>query len=656
MYVAGYRPGVLIQMMRWTTHLLMVARLADPPIPGPKTFTPKFELPVLKCYRSEAPEEYWEKFPCKPLVEGKSLINATKLRSLAAAVGCGDFARLEAVCKDLSQGADIGCEGEFRMSSFSTNAPSAYEYPIQVSDAIAQWVSKGFAVGPIAKERVPEGIKVNGIMCRPKPNGSVRIILNLSAPEGRAVNDGIDSGKFPATMSSTSRWLAVLYRAGRGCKITKLDWSDAYKHIHVRKEDVKLQWFQWAGKYFAELCLVFGAASSPGIYDRAAKTVLDLVLRMAQFPAELVCQHLDDVCAAAAAGSMKLEEFERTYREVAEDIGVKLAPYGDPDKAFAPCTKGIVLGVEYDTEKWTWAIPQEKLARLVAQIRKAMEAETMKQEELWSLAGRIIHYAPLIPGGKYNIRHIIRANAASTDRNFRVPVTTELKRQLYYWMIVIRTNSGHAGIPRPELFLPAWATEFHTDAAGGTLDSVGRGCGGVSGGWWFYIPWPRKINCGVKAVDGKKLSRKLSALELVGPLVCVAAAADKCRDQPVRIWVDNSGSVRIWEKGYSSSCDLCSTLVTAIATVAAAIGCRLSIEKITRCSTREAEMADALSKAEFARCRALGTGTGSQLQTEPAWVPRSILWWLNNPVPDDDLGKKILVELANTSPVLGYNC
>jgi hypothetical protein len=171
-------------------------------------------------------------------------------------------------------------------------------------------------------------------------------------------------------MSSTAKWLGVLQKAGKGCKITKLDWSDAYKHIHVREDDVKLQWFQWAGKYFAELCLVFGAASSPGIYDRVAKTVLDIVLRMAQFPGELVCQHLDDVCAAAAGDSGKLEEFERTYREVAEDIGVRLAPYEDPDKAFAPCKKGVVLGVEYDTERWTWSIPEEKLARLLEQLRR----------------------------------------------------------------------------------------------------------------------------------------------------------------------------------------------------------------------------------------------------------------------------------------------
>ena len=93
--------------------------------------------------------------------------------------------------------------------------------------------------------------------------------------------------------------------------------------------------------------------------------------------------------------------------------------------------------------------------------------------------------------------------------------------------------------------MPAWTREVFTDAAGGTLDSVGRGCGSVSEEWWFYVPWTWKINAGVKVADGKKLSRKLSAFELVGPLVAMAAAPDRWRGQVVRFWVDNAGSVRI---------------------------------------------------------------------------------------------------------------
>jgi hypothetical protein len=144
-------------MMRWTTHLLVAARLANPPVPSPRTFSPKFELPVLRCYRAAAPEEYWEKFPSNTPSKGKSLINPVRLRRLAAVVGCEDQARLDLVCRDLAEGADIGCEGEFRMSSFSENAPSAFEYPLQVSEAIAQWVHKGFAMGPLQRRRYHQG-------------------------------------------------------------------------------------------------------------------------------------------------------------------------------------------------------------------------------------------------------------------------------------------------------------------------------------------------------------------------------------------------------------------------------------------------------------------------------------------------------------------
>ena len=60
-------------------------------------------------------------------------------------------------------------------------------------------------------------------------------------------------------------------------------------------------------------------------------------------------------------------------------------------------------------------------------------------------------------------------------------------------------------------------------------------------------------------MDGVKVGRKL--LELVGPLVVVAAAAaDQLRNRRLVIWVDNDGSVAIWHKGYSNRCKLSSTL------------------------------------------------------------------------------------------------
>ncbi len=59
--------------------------------------------------------------------------------------------------------------------------------------------------------------------------------------------------------------------------------------MSVRAQDRDLQWFSWGGKYFQEMKLIFGGASSAGIFDDAAKVVLDLVRRSCGFPVDMVC-------------------------------------------------------------------------------------------------------------------------------------------------------------------------------------------------------------------------------------------------------------------------------------------------------------------------------------------------------------------------------
>ena len=78
---------------------------------------------------------------------------------------------------------------------------------------------------------------------------------------------------------------------------------------------------------------------------------------------------------------------------------------------------------------------------------------------------------------------------------------------------------------------------------------------------WYYIytAWSGEINAGKWKLDGKKVGRKLSA-ELLGPLITITLFAEECRGWPVNIWLDNAGPVRIWQKGYSSWCQLFSTI------------------------------------------------------------------------------------------------
>lgn len=651
----GFSQFTIDTFASWERQWTRTANLTLPDLPPSKVFKPKFDLPRLEDYNSTFPSWFWAQAPSNYTAPAISLVDPHKLKVLAQSYGFSDLNLLEKICSDLESGAVIGCKGQFRNPSRATNAPSAYENGAQVTDAICDWLAKGFAYGPVHLSEVPPSAKFSGIMTRPKPNGSVRIILNLSAPLGSSVNEGIDNTEFPTTMSSTTKWLRVLHLAGKGAKMCKVDWSDAYKHVAVDLADTNLQWFQWGGMAFKELCLIFGGVSSAGIFDRLAKVVLFIVIHKSGFRADMVCQHLDDCCAAAPSGSNILEHYDDTFTSVAQHLGVKLAPRDDPEKSFAPSQTGIILGIHYDTVKWTWALPQEKLLRLLHLIKKLYCASSAEQHLIWTLVGKIQHIKALMPAGRFHVDHLIRANSISVDRLHLICITPEIRRQLWFWLTMLRLCSGCGPIPDPDAGLPPWAINVYTDAAGGSKD-CNRGVGAVKDNWWTFLPWSRKINMGGKSNTGRELGRMMSALELLGPLVVVSSGFHWCSNNPVKIWVDNAGSVFIWHKGYSTTCYLSSTLVKAIATVAAGIGCQVDLVKITRCSTPLADMADALSKCAFTRFWDLSKANSYSHNVAPAWIPPALVAWVQNPVPDDDLGGKILSNIKAFTQVLGYNC
>lgn len=149
------------------------------------------------------------------------------------------------------------------------------------------------------------------------------------------------------------------------------------------------------------------------------------------------------------------------------------------------------------------------------------------------------------------------------------------------------------------------------------------------------------------------MSRKMAALELIGPLVAISTAAQQVSGRPIRFWVDNKGSCGIWKHGFSSSCLLSNCIVKTIAAVAAALGCQVDICKITRCNGAGAVMADALSKADWNRFKIAG---GHKLDLQPGKIPRALLKWCQQPVVDEQLGSRIIAELAQEIQIVGINC
>ena len=69
-----------------------------------------------------------------------------------------------------------------------------------------------------------------------------------------------------------------------------------------------------------------------------------------------------------------------------------------------------------------------------------------------------------------------------------------------------------------------------------------------------------------------------------------------------------------------------------------------------------AELADALSKGRFDRFRQIAKTNDLAMPLDMPRVPRTLLRWLKNPVPDDKLGHKLLEEMKHYTNLLSYNC
>ena len=107
----------------------------------------------------------------------------------------------------------------------------------------------------------------------------VRLVLDMSQPEGRSFIDNLDRVKVEHVKMSTAKSFSFsVMDAGKGALMSKHDMKDAYKLIPCRQGEWRLQGMLWLGKYFFETQMIFGASPAVPNYDSLSITTKELAL------------------------------------------------------------------------------------------------------------------------------------------------------------------------------------------------------------------------------------------------------------------------------------------------------------------------------------------------------------------------------------------
>jgi hypothetical protein len=468
-------------------------------------------------------------------------------------------------------GANIGFDTSANrlINAYSTNMTSAMTYYDDTDKAIKDDQLAGFSspcydTAPFAHMIVSP----IGTIIKFKANGKkkVRVIKNLSYPTDTSVNDHIN--KLICAYSSFDQAADMIVTAGKGCWLSKLDISNAFRQIKVRYQDWHLLVFRWQLKYIIDVCLPFGLRSAPPIWDRIASKfayILDKLMTLIYYVDDYLFITKFDYngnCGISTSGtstqSFNIHQSSRLATivkndnytasqanarklldaaiRVADIISLQLAK----DKVEGPSHYLDFLGIEIDTINMTATLPADKLNALIHSIKATINRQRITIKHTQSIIGRMIHASKIIhPARTFISRLLAAVSLANANHAKHVIITPSIKSDLIWWTCMLSEWNGTS-------VLPVVVNDIHHHIY---TDACQIGQGGRYQDQWFSEAWtPQQL-----ADANRDSTLSMPYLELLAIITSFDIWAHRWQGQRMIIHTDCMPVVHILTSGLSQS-------------------------------------------------------------------------------------------------------
>lgn len=175
------------------------------------------------------------------------------------------------VLNGLRRGFRVGFQ-EGPLGAARRNLPSADEHREVVTEYLANERALGRVTGPIGDVALKQQrvhISPFGVIPKKTP-GKWRLIVDLSAPKGQSVNDGIDEQVASLGYVTIDNVAEVVLALGKGAYMGKCDVKNAYRIIPVHPSDRWLLGVKWQEAVYEDTRLPFGLRSAPKVFTAVA--------------------------------------------------------------------------------------------------------------------------------------------------------------------------------------------------------------------------------------------------------------------------------------------------------------------------------------------------------------------------------------------------
>ena len=470
-------------------------------------------------------------------------------------------------------GFDIGFKGKLT-NTFPKNNKSAFVHKQGVTEAVCKEIARGHTAGPFATPPFPIN-HISPLGAVPKPDGSIRLIMDLSQPKGESINDFISKEDFPCKYTPFDEATRLVRRSGKGSFLTKIDIKHAYRLLPVRPEDWPLLVYHWEGHYCVDLKLPFGGRSSASIFTDFA----DLVCWILNNRYDLVVVHYSDDYLLISPPVLALAvRQKKTMLEVFAYLNIPVAD----DKLIGPATSLPYLGIGIDTVAMRTAVPKDKLEATLHLLAKWRGRRTATKQQLLSLIGKLQNISLVVRPGRLFLRRLIDLSCTVSDKRHHINLNVEARKDIQWWSDWLPTWNSSSFIPQIKSIL---STDLYL-----FTDASGVGLGAVYRTDWIQARW-----------DDIHASKSVDFQELFAILAAAYTWGHQWAGQRIVFITDNLPITQIWEKGSSPTPDIM-TLVRRLFLVAVNNQFSVAFKHIPGSKN---PIADAISRFQDRRFRTL---------------------------------------------------
>ena len=273
----------------------------------------------------------------------------------------------------------------FQYNETVDNHKSALQNPNGVAKYFATEVQKEAMAGPFDSKPFTN-THFSPLMARNKPDGGVRVIVDLSWPMGQSVNSCIPDNMFEdinfiLKYPSIDMIIQKIRKLGPEALLFKIDLERAFRNLHMDPLDYPVLRLRWGSENYVDLSVPFGMKSGAA----ACQMTTDIITHALRSQNIWIINYLDDYLGVAPP-DLAHSHF-MSVKNILADLGLPI----NSKKLEPPNHMVTCLGIQINAKDGVISIPNDKLENIKNLCRYWSNQVQATRNQLQKLTGKLLY-------------------------------------------------------------------------------------------------------------------------------------------------------------------------------------------------------------------------------------------------------------------------